>query len=75
MTVGAEYVEMAVALEELPERFARVRKRRGLTYRQAAAEMGGLPNAGNLCQFEHRERGASLVTAARILRWLAEHDA
>lgn len=66
--MSVDYGHMATVIDELPAMVLRVRQERGLSYRQAAAEIG-IAHSG-LYQLEHGERYRSDVLLA-VLRWLS----
>jgi hypothetical protein len=62
-----------VIVQQIPERMARERAERGISYRQAASEIGIAPSA--FYNIQTRQRDPGLVVALRIMRWLAGlHD-
>lgn len=70
--MSVDYGHVATVIDELPALVLRVRQERGLSYRQAASEIG-IAHSG-LYQIERGERYRSDVLLA-VLRWLDTQSA
>ena len=63
------FADVAVVLDALPDLLAREREARGLSLREAAAQVG--MGHVTLWQYELGKRDLTVKKAARLLRWLA----